>query len=190
MTDAGIDVDLLHRHRRRRGRIGDRHPASRDGAAAPRRADARRPPSSASTSCISSGIRTGGSRRRSTCAATSPVSSARCGRTGSMSQSPERNLDRIYAQPPRSPRGRRRRRSPRCIPTRATGGRIPSSRRKATNRGPSPQAWLGAGVDRPRRTTSTSPTAVERKIEALLSHKSQLPDPDATGDDGAGLDER
>ena len=29
MTDAGIEVTLLHRHRRRRGRLGDRHPARR-----------------------------------------------------------------------------------------------------------------------------------------------------------------
>ena len=32
--------------------------------------------------------------------------------------------------------------------------------------------------------------AVDRKIEALLCHKSQLPDPEATGHDGAELDER
>jgi LmbE family N-acetylglucosaminyl deacetylase len=44
-----------------------------------------------------------------------------------------------------------------------------------------PQAWLGAGG--PDLTHYVDITdAVDRKIEALLCHKSQLPDPDATGE--------
>src|SRR5262245_45860782 len=44
-----------------------------------------------------------------------------------------------------------------------------------------PQAWLGAGG--PDLTHYVDITdAVDRKIEALLCHKSQLPDPDAMGD--------
>jgi LmbE family N-acetylglucosaminyl deacetylase len=42
-----------------------------------------------------------------------------------------------------------------------------------------PQMWIGAGADHPTHYVDVT-SAVERKIEALLSHKSQLPDPDAT----------
>jgi len=44
-----------------------------------------------------------------------------------------------------------------------------------------PQAWLGAGG--PDLTHYIDITdAVERKVDALLCHKSQLPDPEATGE--------
>ena len=39
--------------------------------------------------------------------------------------------------------------------------------------------WVGDRVDQPTHYIDIT-TAVDRKIEALLSHKSQLPDPDAT----------
>ena len=51
--------------------------------------------------------------------------------------------------------------------------------------GPPQQDLVDAGAQHHGREAATHyvyiTTAVERKIEALLSHKSQLPDPEATG---------
>src|SRR5262245_32034631 len=41
------------------------------------------------------------------------------------------------------------------------------------------ETWIGAGIDSPTHYIDVS-TAVDRKVDALLSHKSQLPDPEAT----------
>ena len=61
-------------------------------------------------------------------------------------------------EPSRPPRDRRGDDRARCTPTRATAGRIPSSRPKGSSRGRVPAAVDGRGRDRRRRTTSTSPT--------------------------------
>jgi LmbE family N-acetylglucosaminyl deacetylase len=42
-----------------------------------------------------------------------------------------------------------------------------------------PELWIGAGADAPTHFVDVT-SGVDRKIEALLSHKSQLPDPEAT----------
>jgi LmbE family N-acetylglucosaminyl deacetylase len=42
-----------------------------------------------------------------------------------------------------------------------------------------PEMWIGAGADAPTHFVDVT-SGVDRKIEALLSHKSQLPDPEAT----------
>jgi LmbE family N-acetylglucosaminyl deacetylase len=44
-----------------------------------------------------------------------------------------------------------------------------------------PALWMGGGVDAATHYVDIT-TAVDRKIEALMSHKSQLPDPDATAE--------
>ena len=94
-----------------------------------------------------------------------------------MTQSPDRNWDRIYAShPDHLATGRGRRRAP-CTPTRATGGRIPSSRPKGCEPWTVAALWMGIGRDAATHYVDIT-TAVDRKIEALLSHKSQLPDPD------------
>ena len=96
-----------------------------------------------------------------------------------LTQSPDRNWDRIYAQPSRSPRGRR-------------GGGLRGLSRRPQPLGPSASSttkglepwsvdaiWLGVGPNGPTHYVDITAT-VDRKIEALLCHKSQLPDPTAT----------
>ena len=96
-----------------------------------------------------------------------------------ITQSPERNLDRIYASHPdhlatrrgdvvrRVPRRPQPVRVPRAVPRsdRAVGGRRGVGAR-----------WRQHGTD----TRSTSPPAVDRKIAALMSHVSQHTDPQRT----------
>jgi LmbE family N-acetylglucosaminyl deacetylase len=41
------------------------------------------------------------------------------------------------------------------------------------------EAWIGTGAQAPTHYIETT-SAIDRKVRALLSHKSQLPDPDAT----------
>jgi LmbE family N-acetylglucosaminyl deacetylase len=95
-------------------------------------------------------------------------------------QSPELNLDRIYGSHP----------DHLAAATAALAAVYPDARNRWAH--PEleeeghepwsvPQAWLGAGS--PDLTHYVDITdAVERKIEALLCHKSQLPDPEAMGE--------
>jgi LmbE family N-acetylglucosaminyl deacetylase len=95
-------------------------------------------------------------------------------------QSPELNLDRIYGSHP----------DHLAAATAALAAVYPDARNRwahpeleAEGLEPwsVPQAWVGAGS--PALTHYVDITdAVERKIEALLCHKSQLPDPEATGE--------
>jgi LmbE family N-acetylglucosaminyl deacetylase len=97
-----------------------------------------------------------------------------------MCQSPVRNLDRIYASHPDH--------------LAAAEGAICAVYPDARNRWAHPELadeglepwtvdemWLGAGVDAPTHYVDITAT-LDRKVEALLSHKSQLPNPDATGE--------
>ena len=95
-----------------------------------------------------------------------------------MTQSPDRSWDRIYASHPDHL---------------ATGeAAVCAVYPDARNRWAHPELeaeglepwtvdaiWLGIGRDAATHYVDIT-TAVDRKIEALLSHKSQLPDPDAT----------
>ena len=95
-----------------------------------------------------------------------------------MTQSPDRSWDRIYASHPDHL---------------ATGeAAVCAVYPDARNRWAHPELvdegyepwtvdalWLGIGRDSASHYVDIT-TAVDRKIEALLSHKSQLPDPDAT----------
>ena len=95
-----------------------------------------------------------------------------------LSQSPDRNWDRIYASHPDHL---------------ATGeATVSAVYPDARNRWAHPELaaegcepwtvdalWMGPGRDGPTHYLDIT-DAVDRKIEALLSHKSQLPDPDAT----------
>ena len=180
---------LLHRHRRRRGRRRDRRSPARRWAASPaRRADRGRGRRSGVHELRFLGYPDG--RRRADARPAprhQPGDPRGPARSGCSAQSPERNWDRIYAEPSRSPRGRRgddrrgvSRRAQPLGPSRAGATR-------AWSRGRSPRCGSAPAPGR-RRTTSTSPTSIDRKIEALLCHKSQLPDPVATGEMVRGLD--
>jgi LmbE family N-acetylglucosaminyl deacetylase len=97
-----------------------------------------------------------------------------------MGQSPERNLDRIYASHPDHL---------------ATGdATVAAVYPDARNRWAHPELeaegwepwavdelWIGGGIGGPSHYIDIT-TSIDRKIEALLSHKSQLPDPVATGE--------
>jgi LmbE family N-acetylglucosaminyl deacetylase len=95
-------------------------------------------------------------------------------------QSPDRNWDRIYASHP----------DHLAVGDATIAAVYPDARNRwahpeleAEGHEPwsVPQVWMGAGG--PDLTHYIDITdAVERKIEALLSHKSQLPDPVATGE--------
>jgi LmbE family N-acetylglucosaminyl deacetylase len=95
-------------------------------------------------------------------------------------QSPDRNWDRIYASHP----------DHLAVGDATIAAVYPDARNRwahpeleAEGYEPwsVPQVWMGAGG--PDLTHYIDITdAVERKIEALLSHKSQLPDPVATGE--------
>jgi LmbE family N-acetylglucosaminyl deacetylase len=97
-----------------------------------------------------------------------------------MMQSPVLNLDRIYGSHPDHI----------AAATAALAAVYPDARNRwahpeleAEGHEPwtVPQAWLGAGG--PDLTHFLDVTdAVERKIQALLCHKSQLPEPEAVGD--------
>jgi LmbE family N-acetylglucosaminyl deacetylase len=95
-----------------------------------------------------------------------------------MTQSPERTLDRIYASHP----------DHLATGEAAICAVYPDSRNRwahpeleAEGLEPwtVPAAWVGIGNSAATHYLDIT-TAVDRKIEALLSHKSQLPDPDAT----------
>ncbi len=95
-----------------------------------------------------------------------------------MTQSPDRNWDRIYASHP----------DHLATGEAATCAVYPDARNRwahpeleAEGLEPwtVPALWIGAGIDDPTHYVDIT-DAVERKIEALLSHKSQLPDPEAT----------
>jgi LmbE family N-acetylglucosaminyl deacetylase len=95
-----------------------------------------------------------------------------------MAQSPDRNWDRIYAGHPDH-----------LATGEATVAAVyPDARNRWAHpeleaEGCEPWAvaalWMGIGSDAATHYIDIT-TAVDRKIEALLSHKSQLPDPDAT----------
>jgi LmbE family N-acetylglucosaminyl deacetylase len=93
-------------------------------------------------------------------------------------QSPERNWDRIFASHP----------DHLAAGEAAIAAVYPDSRNRwahpeleAEGLEPwtVPQAWVSIGRDLPTHYLDVTDN-VDRKIEALLSHKSQLPDPDAT----------
>jgi LmbE family N-acetylglucosaminyl deacetylase len=95
-------------------------------------------------------------------------------------QSPELNLDRIYGSHP----------DHLAAATAALAAVYPDARNRwahpeLESEGFEPwsvaQAWVGAG-SRDLTHYLDITDAVERKIEALLCHKSQLPDPEATGE--------
>jgi LmbE family N-acetylglucosaminyl deacetylase len=95
-----------------------------------------------------------------------------------MAQSPDRNWDRIYASHPDH-----------LATGEATASAVyPDARNRWAHpeleaEGLEPwtvaELWLGAGIAGPTHYLEIT-DAIDRKIEALKSHKSQLPDPDAT----------
>ncbi len=95
-----------------------------------------------------------------------------------MTQSPDRNWDRIYASHPDH-----------LATGEATVAAVyPDARNRWAHpelgrRGLEPWTvgalWIGIGRDAATHYVDIT-DAVDRKIEALMSHKSQLPDPDAT----------
>jgi LmbE family N-acetylglucosaminyl deacetylase len=95
-------------------------------------------------------------------------------------QSPVRNLDRIYASHP----------DHLVVAEAGIAAVYPDARNRwahpeLAEEGLEPwtvaQVWLGAGgTDLTHYVDITD--AVERKVEALLCHKSQLPDPESTGE--------
>jgi len=95
-----------------------------------------------------------------------------------LTQSPDRNWDRIYASHPDH-----------LATGDATAAAVyPDARNRWAHpelekEGLEPwtvdELWLGAGVAAPTHFLDI-PSAVDRKIAALMSHKSQLPDPEAT----------
>lgn len=96
-----------------------------------------------------------------------------------MMQSPERNWDRIYASHP----------DHLAVGEAAIAAVYPDARNRWAHpeleaEGHEPwsvaQVWLGAGAPDVTNYVDITDT-VDRKIEALLCHKSQLPDPEATG---------
>jgi LmbE family N-acetylglucosaminyl deacetylase len=97
-----------------------------------------------------------------------------------MMQSPVRNWDRVYASHP----------DHLATAEAAIAAVYPDSRNRwahpeldAEGHEPwtVPQVWLGVGGSELTHYVDIT-DAVERKIEALLCHKSQLPDPEATGE--------
>jgi LmbE family N-acetylglucosaminyl deacetylase len=95
-----------------------------------------------------------------------------------MTQSPDRNWDRIYASHP----------DHLAVGESAACAVYPDARNRwahpeLADEGLEPwtvdEIWLGAGTAGPTHYFDIT-SAVDRKIEALLSHKSQLPDPDGT----------
>ena len=177
MTDAGIDVvyclvtdgDAAGPRPARPARRWRRCAAT---SSAPRRR------SSACTTCTSSATPTAGSRRRSSCAATSAASFAPCAPNRVITQSPDRSWDRIYASHP----------DHLAAGEAAVCAVYPDARNRwahpeLADEGLEPWTvdalWLGIGRDGATHYVDIT-TAVDRKIDALLSHKSQLPDPDAT----------
>jgi LmbE family N-acetylglucosaminyl deacetylase len=95
-------------------------------------------------------------------------------------QSPERNWDRVYASHP----------DHLAVAEAAIAAVYPDARNRwahpeleAEGHQPwtVPQVWMGAGGSELTHFVDIT-GAVERKIEALLCHKSQLPDPEATGE--------
>ena len=179
---------VLPGHRRRRGRLGDRHAPRRDGAAAARRAAGR-----------------GGDRRRARAAL--PRLSRRPARSDARAAqrphprhpqgAPEPGDDAVarpqlgphLREPSRPSRGGRGRRCARCIPTPATAGRIPSSRTRASNRGPSTSSGWARAVD---GATHYVDITTARRPQDRGAAVAQEPASRSGGDrdDGAKLDER
>ncbi len=95
-----------------------------------------------------------------------------------MSQSPDRNWDRIYAgHPDHLATGE----ATTCAvyPDARNRWAHPELEAEGLEPWTVPALWIGGGIDGATHYVDIT-TAVDRKIEALLSHKSQLPDPDAT----------
>jgi len=95
-----------------------------------------------------------------------------------LTQSPERNLDRIYGSHP----------DHLAVGEAALAAVYPDARNRwahteLADEGLEPWTvdamWVGTGRDGPSHYIDIT-TSFDRKIEALLSHKSQLPDPEAT----------
>jgi LmbE family N-acetylglucosaminyl deacetylase len=95
-----------------------------------------------------------------------------------LAQSPERNWQRIYASHP----------DHMAVGEATIAAVYPDARNRWAHpeleaEGLEPwsvaEVWIGAGADAPTHFVDVT-SGVDRKIEALLSHKSQLPDPDAT----------
>jgi LmbE family N-acetylglucosaminyl deacetylase len=95
-----------------------------------------------------------------------------------MTQSPERTLDRIYASHPDHLAAGE---AAICAvyPDARNRWAHPELEAEGLEPWTVPAVWLGIGNGAPTHYLDIT-TAVDRKIEALLSHKSQLPDPDAT----------
>ena len=96
-----------------------------------------------------------------------------------MTQSPTRNWDRIYASHP----------DHLAVGEAAIAAVYPDARnrwahpeleREGLEPWSVPQVWMGAGGPEVTHYIEITDT-VDRKIQALLCHKSQLPDPEATG---------
>ena len=95
-----------------------------------------------------------------------------------MSQSPDRNWDRIYAgHPDHLATGE----ATVCAvyPDARNRWAHPELEAEGAEPWSVPALWMGVGSEGATHYLDIT-TAVERKIEALMSHKSQLPDPDAT----------
>ena len=97
-----------------------------------------------------------------------------------LGQSPDRNWDRIYASHP----------DHLAVGEATIAAVYPDARNRwahpeLENEGLEPwtvaQTWLGAGGPEVTHYVDIT-TSVDRKVEALLCHKSQLPDPVATGE--------
>jgi LmbE family N-acetylglucosaminyl deacetylase len=97
-----------------------------------------------------------------------------------VTQSPDRNWDRIYASHP----------DHLAAGEAAVCAVYPDARNRwahpeLADEGLAPwtvdEIWLGAGIAGPTHYIDIT-AALDRKVEALRSHKSQLPDPDAVGE--------
>ena len=97
-----------------------------------------------------------------------------------MAQSPERNWDRIYAgHPDHLAVGE----ATICAvyPDARNRWAHPELEREGWEPWAVDEVWIGAGVGGVTHYVDIT-TSIDRKIDALLSHKSQLPDPVATGE--------
>jgi LmbE family N-acetylglucosaminyl deacetylase len=95
-----------------------------------------------------------------------------------MTQSPDRNWDRIYASHP-DHRATGEAAACAVYPDARNRWAHPELEAEGLEPWTVPELWIGGGIDDPTHFVDIT-DAVDRKIEALLSHKSQLPDPEAT----------
>ena len=177
LTDAGVDVTYCIVTDGDAGGFDRTIAARRDRRASGKPSRPRRPRRSVSpTSCSSATRRTGRSSptldlRRDI---TRVIRQVRPTRRHHASR-PSVNLDRIHASHPDHLATGEATLSP-SIPTHATRSPSPSCSPRASSRGRSTRCGC-VRRRRRRRTPSTSPISFDRKIAALLAHRSQHPRP-------------